>query len=359
MIVAAVLLLVGLVLSAFFSGSETGFYRVTRVRLVIAAVDGDRISRGLLALTNFPAVFVATTMIGNNLANYLASLGVVLLTKEIVSSHGDITELAATILFSPLVFVYGEMLPKYLFFHAPNLMLRRSAPPLLFFTVLFAPFSALLWLFGWLLQTMLGETPLRVQPALARKELREVLQEGQEAGILSPSQRQMAENVFDIGGGLVESFCRPESQILTVSEDASRDHILQLAKRYRKPIVAVKASRTRAWVGYLRVVDLLLDDRPVSQIMRPLMPLRRGESLIQALLRMQSDRVAVAQVVDPSGKTYGLLYASDIIDRMVRNRAGRLPTPAFPKLVRPVMPAERLLRRDPAIRSSGSSPADD
>lgn len=359
MMTAAVLLLVGLVLSAFFSGSETGFYRVTRVRLVIAAVDGDRISRGLLALTNFPAVFVATTMVGNNLANYLTSLGIVLLTQEMLGSHVDLTELAATILFSPLVFVYGEMLPKYLFFHAPNLLLRRSAPGLLCFTVLFAPISALLWFFGWLLQTMLGETPLRVQPALARKELREVLQEGQEAGLLSPSQRQMAENVFDIGGGLVESFCRPESQILTVSEDASRDHILQLAKRYRKSIVVVKSSRTRTWTGYLRVVDLLLDNRPVSQAMRSLMPLRRGQSLIQALLRMQSQRVDVAQVVDPNGKTHGLLYASDIIDRMVRNRAGRLPTPAFPKLVRPGVPADRLLRRDPAIRNPDSSQADD
>ncbi len=359
MMVAAVLLLVGLALSAFFSGSETGFYRVTRVRLVIAAVDGDRISRGLLALTNSPAVFVATTMVGNNLANYLTSLGVVLLTKEMFSGPAAITELAATILFSPLVFVYGEMLPKNLYFHAPNLLLRRSAPAFLCFAVLFAPISALLWFFGWLLQAMLGETPLRVKPALARKELREVLQEGQEAGLLSPSQRQMAENVFDIGGGLVESFCRPESQILTVSEDASRDQILQLAKRYRKSIVAVRSRRTRAWAGYLRVVDLLLDDRPISRVMRPVMPLRRGETLIRALLRMQSDQVAVAQVLDPNGKSHGLLYASDIIDRMVRNRAGRLPTPAFPKLVRPAAQAERSLQRDPAIRSSGSSQADD
>jgi putative hemolysin len=128
-------LLVGLALSAFFSGSETGFYRVTRVRLVIDAVDGDRISRGLLALTNFPALFVATTMVGNNLANYMVSLGVVLLTKELTSSHADATELVATILFSPLVFVYGELLPKYLFYNAPNLLLRRCAPALLAFTL--------------------------------------------------------------------------------------------------------------------------------------------------------------------------------------------------------------------------------
>jgi putative hemolysin len=337
MIVAAVLLLVGLALSAFFSGSETAFYRVTRVRLVIAAVDGDRISRGLLALTNFPALFVATTMVGNNLANYLTSLGMVLLTKELTSSHADLTELLATILFSPLVFVYGELLPKYLSFNAPNLLLRRYAPALLVFAVLFAPISALVWFFGLLLQAVLGETPLRVQPALARKELKEVLQEGHEVGLLSPSQRQMAENVFDIGGGLVDTFCRPESQIVAVFDGASRDQILQLAKRHRTTIVAVRDRRTRAWGGYLLVVDLLLSDQPVSHEIRPLLELRRGETLIQALLRMRSDRIEVARVVDETGRTFGLLYARDILDRMVRNRSGRLPTPAFPKLSRPAV----------------------
>ena len=60
------MLVIGIFLSAFFSGSETGFYRVTRVRLVIKALRGDRVSRGLLWLTNNPALFVATTLIGNN-----------------------------------------------------------------------------------------------------------------------------------------------------------------------------------------------------------------------------------------------------------------------------------------------------
>lgn len=332
MIVAAVLMLVGMVLSAFFSGCETGFYRVTRVRLVIDAVDGDRISRGLLALTNFPALFVATSMIGNNLANYMVSLGVVLLTKELTSSHADATELVATVLFSPLVFVYGELLPKYLFYNAPNLLLRRCAPAFLAFACLFAPVSAVLWFFGFLLQLMVGETPLRVRPALARKELKEVLQEGHEAGLLTPSQRQMAENVFEIGEQSVAVFCRSEPQIVSVGDGTGRDEILRLAKRHRKAVIAVKDQRTRTWLGYVRVVDLFLSDRPVGGQLRPLMKFHRTQSLIEALIRMQSDKADVAQVVDDAGRPIGLLYASDVIDRMVRNRSERF---ALPPLRRP------------------------
>ena len=68
MIVAIVLLAVGIFLSAFFSGSETGFYRASRVRIVMAGLDGDRVSKYLLKLINNPTLFVATTLIGNNLS---------------------------------------------------------------------------------------------------------------------------------------------------------------------------------------------------------------------------------------------------------------------------------------------------
>ena len=61
----ALLFFGGLLLSAFFSGSETGFYRVPRVRLLIDALGGDKKARGLLWMTNHPWLFVATTLVGN------------------------------------------------------------------------------------------------------------------------------------------------------------------------------------------------------------------------------------------------------------------------------------------------------
>ena len=70
--------LVGMLLSAFFSGSETGFYRATRLRLVLDAMAGDRVARGLLFLTNHPALFVATALVGNTVASYMISLATVI-----------------------------------------------------------------------------------------------------------------------------------------------------------------------------------------------------------------------------------------------------------------------------------------
>ena len=84
MTIALGLFVVGMLLSALFSGSETGFYRVSRVRLLIDALSGDRTAKWLLWASNNPAAFVATALVGNNVANYLTSRAIV--TRVLVSS---------------------------------------------------------------------------------------------------------------------------------------------------------------------------------------------------------------------------------------------------------------------------------
>ena len=84
MILGLILFVVGLALNAFFSGSETGMYRVSRMRLLLDALDGSWMSRGLLWLSNHPAMFIATALIGNNIANFTVSLGIVRLVADLI-----------------------------------------------------------------------------------------------------------------------------------------------------------------------------------------------------------------------------------------------------------------------------------
>ena len=134
-------LLVGVLLSAFFSGSETGFYRINRVRLVLDSRSGDLIARFLLYMTNNPSLFVATTLIGNNLANYVTSLAIVLATRAMIGESHGLAEMIAPLAAAPFVFVYGELLPKNMFYLAPNRLLRLAGPIFLVFVVAFAPIA--------------------------------------------------------------------------------------------------------------------------------------------------------------------------------------------------------------------------
>jgi putative hemolysin len=313
-----VLLGTGALLSALFSGCETGFYRVTRFRLVLDGLEGDWISRMLLRLTNHPALFVATLLIGNNAANYLVSLGIVLAVQTI-SGDSQSVELTATILLSPLVFVYCEYLPKQMYFHAPNRLLRRSGPVLLLFTVLLAPITAVLWGLGWLLEKLVGQTPLRIKLTLARQELQEVLDEGQEAGILYPVQRQLAQRLFANASQDVMQFGTPLHRVAAVPLGADKGTALRLARRQQQAVVPVRQADGESLVGYVRVIDLLLDasTKTVTAV-RPLMRLRRTESHLTALMMLQAENVDLALIEDLKGNPVGVLFRDQLIDPLLQ-----------------------------------------
>lgn len=308
MIVGALLLLLGSIfLSAFFSGSETGFFRASRVRIVIAALDGDAISKFLLRLINNPALFVATTLIGNNVANYLASLAAVLLAREAPAT--SLGELLIPILLSPLMFVYGELLPKNLFYQAPNFLLRLAAPLFLVFTVLLAPAAALLWSLSRILEILLGQSPEKVRTLLARKEVQQALEEGLEAGILHPTQRHLAQGFFLVAARPVGEICTPLARSSALAADASCREARRLARQKQLADIPIYQDQRNNLVGFVRTIDLLLDSREttLASYVRPLRDVKMSELFGETILQMQAQRETLVKVVNSKGQPVGLL----------------------------------------------------
>jgi putative hemolysin len=318
MILVSLLFLFALLFSAFYSGSETGFYRAARGRLVVDALSGDWISRGLLWLTNNPTLFVATTLVGNNVANYLLSLSLVLAAVQLLPAPGPITEIVIPLLFSPIAFVYGELLPKNLFFQAPNRLLRRAGPMLLVSTVLFAPASAILWLLGQVLQPLIGQTPLRVQLTIARQELRKMLEEGQEAGVLRPAQRMLAQNLITLGSQSVREFTRPISRALTVISGSSRADAIRLAKRTGAPVLLVRSPREHRIIGYVRTVELLVDERGDVAALHDLPIVSDDEPFAATLLHLHRQADEVVGVANRQGDVYGIIHAAELYAPLFR-----------------------------------------
>ena len=310
---------VGLFLSAFFSGSETGFYRATRLRLVLDALGGDHISRGLLWLTNHPSMFVATTLVGNNVANYLASLAIVMGTQALISGYGDTPELIAPLLLAPVLFVYGELLPKYLFLQAPNRLLRRGGPLFLFCVGLFAPISSLLWGLSKVLERLVGEAPEQVRLTLARRELQGALEEGHEAGILHPAQRGLARGIFAVANQPVVQFTTPLEELPRARSDMSKEDVLRLTRRYRIAVVPVEsADGGGELIGYFRVIDLGLRETDEVGPVRPLLQIQENTPHVAALMRMQSAKESLARVVNPAGATIGIVTADRLREPLFR-----------------------------------------
>lgn len=310
------LFLVGMFLSAFFSGSETGFYRVTRVRLVLDASEGHWIAEQLLKLTNRPAMFVATTLVGNNLANNVTSLAIVLLTRQLIGSESEWVEVLVPLVMCPFIFVYGELLPKNLFYYAPNLLLRRSGPLFLMFSLLFAPISLILYSLGRLLEILLGQTPLKLQPRLARKELQRVLQEGHEIGLLSPAQRELAENLFPLAPRPIREFAVPLSRFATATAGSRRTQVFASLRTSRYPAVLVRSAHGRI-LGYLTEFELHLQTSERLEGYRPVVSVNERESHLETLLKMHTENVEVALIRNAADSVVGVTHIDDLVAPML------------------------------------------
>lgn len=318
------LLAIGVFLSASFSGSETGFYRASRVRLVMEALDGDRMARYLLKLINQPSLFVATMLIGNNVANYMTSLAIVLLTQAFTQSQA--AEMLAPVLLAPVLFIYGELLPKNLFYHAPNFMLRLASPLVLFFTVLVFPVAILLWGLNFLLERIVGASPQRIRSVLARKELVEAMDEGMEAGILHPTQRELSQNFFVVASKPVGEVCTPLARTTAIKVGTLREKALKLARSKKMPDIPVFEKSKSNLIGYVRTIELVVDSKRkiTSRKLESLMTISGSELFGEAIMQMQANRQTLALVVGPGSKPVGLLSIDQLTDPLLEGRLSSL-----------------------------------
>ncbi len=312
-ILAIVLFLFGLVLSAFFSGSETGLYRVSRTRLVLDGLGGSRGARALIWLLNRPTIFVATALVGNNLANFLTSFALVL-GIGVLFVDSSLAEMLGTILMTPIVFVFGELLPKHWFFQAPYRLLNRVRPFLLLAMVVFLPVSLLLALLAAALHALTGQTPFRLRLAMARGELAQLLRAGEEAGILHSGQRSLAEQLFDVGNRLAVSFAVPLDRLAAVDLPIDQE-TKAAARRQNHPIVLVR--RKGRIVGYLRYSELVTGEQQVE--IRPVIRVTLTERHLPTLLKLYDEASEVALLCDENRQPLSVVTRRQLLQPMLKS----------------------------------------
>jgi len=318
---ALMLLALGFLLSAFFSGSETGFYRAARMRMVLDSLEGDRITRALLWLAQHPALFVATVLVGNNIANYMTNLAVVLGAHAWLSpGWASWAELAAPLALTPLLFLYGELIPKQIFYQAPNRLLRGVGPVFLLFAVALLPVTALLWGLTRLLSGLAGGMAPRLQLIFEREQLQAFLEEGHAAGLLTNAQRELTQGLLLIANRPITEFMTPVGRAWKIKANLSLNELLDQAKRHKGSEVLVEEpSPSSVLSGYLQVAEVQLQPQAgLRAHLRPLVEIHTGESHIQALLRLHKAEETLGRVVDAQGRTQGLVTLNGLLDALFR-----------------------------------------
>ncbi len=322
MVGISALFLLGLRLSAFFSGAETGFYRVSFLRLSIDAHAGDRIAERIVWFARNPSYFVATALVGNNVANYLTTLAIGLAAVTLFPASAGWLEIVATLLLAPIVFIFGELVPKNLYYRAPTSLLRRDAR---WFTVFYRLFLVVSFPLIWISKLFERFGNLENEQrelVLGRSRLVQVLSQGHREGLLSEVQSRLVHGLMHTAAQPVRSSMTPTGRVLGVPENAACEEMLEFARRYGVSNVAIKRTDSADdWYGYVRVVDLAVSRQPRTPLIRTMPRIDASASKLEALLALREAGEAFG-VVFVESQIAGIVSEQGLVEQLFR------PTPA-------------------------------
>ena len=315
---AIALFVVGVRLSAFFSGSETGFYRVSFLRLSIDAHAGDSTARRLVWFVQNPSYFVATTLVGNNIANYIATVAIGLAVGAFVSTQSAMVDVVMTLLFAPVIFLFGELMPKNLFFLAPTELLRKSEKKFRACYYLFLPVSLPLVWITRLFEYFSRSSPHQLELVLGRHRLSHVLDKGHEYGLLTAGQRRLVQGLLHESSSRAADVMTPVERVLGVEETASRDELITFAKDYGLTHVAIRrAGSDNDWFGYVRLIDLETVAAGSTELIREMPRIRNDATRLSALLFLREDGYTMAVVEDEDQTVIGTLSEKALIEHFM------------------------------------------
>jgi len=306
------LALLGVALSSLFSGLETGVYCVNRLGLRVRADRGERGPLLLQREIEREQRLLATLLIGNNLANYMGSLGVAAIMSGFGLAEWEAILLNALVL-TPLLFVFGETLPKELFRAEADRLSPRLASALTVSRWLATLTLALPLVRGFagLVQRLMGAAPRGVGGA--RERVLGLLFEGARHGLLSESQATLAERVLSMQELCVRDEMTPWRQATTVGAAWTRAEIEQRFARRGHACAPVLDARGRV-LGVLDAADFWANpDASLKDLLTPAPRLDPDSPLPEAILTLRRAEAELAVVVE-GDRPVGVATMKDLIE---------------------------------------------
>ncbi len=308
------LVLVGFALSAVYSGLETGFYTINRVRLTVLAAGGERSAIRVRQMVQDAPRTLAVILVGNNTANYLATYGLAELMHETGLSDWGLIAVEVAVV-TPLLFVFAETLPKDLFCTHTDRWTYWLSPVI---TVSRVMFTITLLMPGVSLVTYVTTRLLHGHardPVTARQRISQLLREGVGAGVLSPAQAALTDRALTLRTQRVDRVMVPWRTVVALplgAGERARETLIRRNAFTRFPVVD-ENGRVR---GIFAWTDLVIGPgRATGDLMHAHVAMPPGTHVLTALDAMRRQRQPMAVVEDPAtGRPLGIVTMKDLVE---------------------------------------------
>lgn len=316
--IAVVVGVVCVVVQGFFSGSEIAIVSANRALLHKKARAGDAGAAVIEDFLRKPQQFLATTLIGTNLAAVTFS---VVMTLTLISHGMPTGELVAVVTVTPFTLILGETVPKTLFQHNADAWVTRIARPMVIMSALVRP---IVWLMSGFATAMTGFLGTERGRAFVTRDELVLLIESEGAGNseISEDEREMIANVLEMSDRTVEDTMVSLSEVVALPETATvAEAAIEVADKQHTRI-PIYRDRVDNIVGIVHAFDVLRAgaagrDRPVSEIARSVTFVPESKVATDLLVELQGTGNQMAVVVDEYGGATGIVSIEDILEEIV------------------------------------------
>ncbi len=325
--VAIILAIAAFAFSALFSGSETGIYCLSRLRLRLATETGG-VRHAMLSsvMRDGPGLLLAL-LVANNLANYLATSCITFLFLGAVGSE-HAAALFTTLVAAPLLFVFGESIPKNLFLYRADFLTAWLAP-LLFVThrlLTWCGAVPLLRLTSQAFGRLIGSTASSktVITSAKSQQIRAILRDTHEEGILSPIQTDIIDRIINIPGLRLNAVLVPLTRAQSLDIRSDRTTLLNRLKRHAFTRLLVWDGTPANIVGFVHAYDVLGLEEDFESLDKFVTPIRRlevGTPVIDAIDTMRREGLKIVLVTRSrrSGPDapVGIVTMKDLVEELL------------------------------------------
>ncbi len=320
-IISLLIIIVFFILSAFFSGMETGLISIDRMKMEQQAKKSKKKKQILSVLEN-PDKLFGTTLFGTNISLVIVtSLSILLINIFNQKKVFHISETAATLIIAGAILIFAEIIPKALYRENPNKLVTRGFPLLRFFSLILLPFVKFVSLLNSLLARMFKLSEKNGFHILTREDLSYMLAETKDDGILHEDQRDMLEEALEFTELDAENVMIHRTEIVAFEKNTPIEEVISIAKEKGFTRFPVYDEDLDHIIGILIIYDLIKKDNvgkmKASDFVREAFFAPEIMDVDNLLAEMQANKNSMAIIVDPFGGTAGLVTIEDILEEIV------------------------------------------
>lgn len=316
-VIQAVILLILLILSGYFSSAETALTTVNKVRIKSLADDGNKKAKAVLKISDRYQKMLSTVLIGNNIVNLTASS---LSTVIVTNLWGGYMVGISTGVLTFAVLLFGEIVPKTMASNKAEKIALNYAGSLLFLMKVLTPLVWFIDIFaGFFLRLMHVERGTKV--AMTENELKTYVDVSHEDGVIESGEKEIIYNVFDFSDSVARDVMIPRIDMSCVSADASYEEVAHCFKEDMYTRIPVYEDNQDNIIGLINIKDLFfVSDRNnfhVKDYLRQAYYTYEYKKTPDLMIEMREHTWSVAFVLNEYGATVGMITLEDLLEEIV------------------------------------------